>query len=152
MKLKIPVMRQVFLKAGMTRFAHMFSTLNRSGLPVLRILTVLSHSIGNAVIAREIEGMEETIRGGAGLSEYMEQSEIFPPLMSHMVSIGEQAGALDELLEAVSSYYDTELKTTIRNLTTLIEPILISGLAGVVLVFALAIFLPIWDIMSALRQ
>jgi type II secretory pathway component PulF len=151
-KLRFPVLGQVFLKAGMTRFAHMFATLNRSGLPVLNTLQVLSHSIGNAAIAGEIRAMAESVRGGGSLSDYMEESRIFPPLVAHMVGVGEQAGALDELLEAVSSYYDTELRTTIRNLTALIEPILISTLAAVVLVFALAIFLPIWNIMSTLRH
>ncbi len=152
LKLKLPVLGQVFLKAGMTRFAHMFATLNRSGLPILMTLQVLSRSIGNTVIGREISGMEQTVRGGGSLSDFMEESVVFPPLVAHMVGVGEQAGAMDELLDAVSSYYDNELKATIRNLTTLIEPILICGLAGVVLVFALSIFLPIWDLMSAMRR
>ena len=82
------------------------------------------------------------------MSDFLKESPLFPPMVSHMVAVGEQSGSLDEMLDNVYRYYDAEVKTVIKNLTSMIEPILIVGLGLIVLLFALAIYMPMWDLVT----
>lgn len=148
LKLRVPIFGPILTKAVMCRFSQMFATLSRSGLPALRIMDVLSRSIGNKVVGREVEALAESIREGGNMSEFLNESPLFPPMVSHMVAVGEQSGALDEMLDNVYRHYDAEVKTAIKNLTSMIEPILIVGLGIIVLIFALAIYMPMWDLIT----
>src|SRR3990170_4902932 len=147
-KLSIPIFGPFSQKATMSRFARVFGSLYKSGLPILQSLDIVSRVTDNRLISKAVKDIETDIRGGKSLSELMEQSRLFPPMVVQMVQVGEETGALDDMLEKVAQYYDQEVDYTIRNLTTSLEPILLGFIFGMVLFLALAIFLPMWDIVS----
>jgi len=150
-KLKTPVFGPLVLKLSMSRFARTTSILMRSGLPLLEILELVSGSVGNEVIARTVDNIEVSVNEGRGMTEPMKVSGMFPPIIIQMVAVGEQTGKIDELLLHVSNYYDSQVDYTIDNFASLIEPILIFVLGCAVLMMALGIFLPMWNLMSLFR-
>ncbi len=151
-KLRLPVFGVLFMKVAMGRFSAMLMTLNSSGLPILRSLEIVAATVGNAVIGREIDLLRRSVADGRGISGSILESKIFPPMVGHMISIGETTGSLDDMLSSVASYYDLEVKSMIKNLTTLIEPIMTAILGVVVLGMALAIFLPLWNMIQLFRK
>jgi len=150
-KLKVPIFGPLFTKITMSRFARITGTLTKSGVPILHILDLTSRGVGNVVIARAIDNISASVNEGKGMSEPMKLSGMFPPAVVQMVSAGEATGKVDELLLHVSDYYDSQADYTISNLTASIEPILIFILGCGVLFIALAIFLPMWNLMSLFK-
>lgn len=151
-KLKIPIFGALFQKVTMSRFSRTFGALYKSGLPILQSLDIVSRVVNNKLVSITIKDIETNIRGGKSLSELMEPSHLFPPMVVQMVQIGEETGALDEMLEKVAQYYDQEVDHTIRNLNTLLEPVLLVFIFGIVLFLALSVFLPMWDIVKFTRS
>jgi len=151
-KLKVPVFGPLFLKLSISRFTRITGTLLRSGIPILKIMDISSGSTGNVVISKAIQNIKDNVTEGKGMSEPMKVSGLFPPIVTQMVSVGEETGKLDELLIHVSNYYDEQIDYTINNLTSLIEPILIFILGLAVLFMALGIFLPMWNLMSIFKK
>jgi len=123
-----------------------------SGIPVISALGISARAVGNSVVARELERVQRAVEGGRALAEPMSQSPIFPPLMTEMVAVGEKTGALETLLHAVAEHYEGEANHTIKNLPTIIEPILLVVVATFVLFLALAVFLPLWDMVGLIRK
>lgn len=152
MKLQIPVVSPLVLKLTMARLAHILGTLMGSGIPVISALGISARAVGNSVVARELERVQRAVEGGRALAEPMSQSTIFPPLMTEMVAVGEKTGALETLLHAVAEHYEGEANHTIKNLPTIIEPILLVVVATFVLFLALAVFLPLWDMVGLIRK
>lgn len=150
-KIKLPIFGPIFLKLAMSRFSRIFATLNRSGLPILQTLDIVSATIGNKVISRVIDNVRDSARGGKGLVQPMRVSKVFPPIVTRMMAVGEETGNMDEMLVKISDYYDTEVEYAIKNLSTLIEPILIVIIGGMVLFLALGIFLPMWNMISLMK-
>lgn len=150
-KLKVPVFGPLISMLLMSRFARITSVLMQSGVPILQILDLASISTGNVIISGAILNIKESITQGKGFSEPMKLSPLFPPAIVQMVSIGEESGKIDELLLSVADYYDQEAGYTIKNLSTYIEPILIFVLALMVLIMALGIFMPMWNMIKVFR-
>ncbi len=150
-KIALPVLGPLVLKTSVSRFTRMFETLNSSGLPILQTLDIAARTVGNAVVARAIQAATQGILQGEGLSKPLSRSRIFPPMVVKMISIGEQSGALDDMLLNVSRHYDTEVDYAVKNLTSMIEPILTVGVGLIVLFLALAIFLPMWNLTQLAR-
>jgi len=151
LKLKFPIFGKLFLKTAMSRFSHMFETLNKSGLPILQTMEIVSKTIGNIIIGEEINKVGQGIEKGRGISKPLQDSKLFPPLVVRMIAVGEQSGSLDEMLKNVSDHYDNEVNHLIDNLVTMIEPILTVTIGAMILLLALGIFLPMWDMMNAVR-
>ena len=151
-KLKLPVFGNLFLKTAMSRFSHMFETLNKSGLPILQTMEIVSKTIGNLIIGNAIEKVGEGIEKGKGIARPMQESKLFPPLVVRMIAVGEQSGSLDEMLKNVSEHYDNEVNYLIDNLVGMIEPILTVTIGAMILLLALGIFLPMWDMMNVAQQ
>lgn len=147
-KLKAPVFGQLFSMFAMARFSRTMSILIKSGLPILQVLDLSSRTVANTLISRSIDNVAMSVKEGKGISEPMRISGLFPPIVVSMVGIGEDTGKIDELLMRVSEYYDQQSDYMIKNLTTMIEPILIVFLGAMILVMALAIFLPMWNLIS----
>ena len=143
--LRIPIIGMLFRKAAMSRFASIFSILQASGVPVLTTIEILVGTLGNAAIAREFRRIQEMIRTGQGLAGPLSRAKYFTPMVVTMVAVGEESGNLDEMLSAISEHYDAEVAYAVKRLSDALGPVLIVGLAGVVGFFALAIFLPMWD-------
>ena len=150
--LKMPVFGPLIMKTAMSRFTRMFETLNSSGLPILQTLDIVSGTVGNVVIGKEIQKAALGIRQGEGIAVPLKQSKLFPPMVVRMIAIGEQSGSLDTMLLNVSKHYDTEVEYAVKNLTSLIEPMLTVGLGAIVLFLALAIFLPMWDLTKMAKR
>jgi type II secretory pathway component PulF len=144
--LRIPLLGPLFVKAAMSRFASIFSILQASGVPVMNSLQILSGTIGNSAIAREFDQIKDRVEEGRGISGPLSTARYFTPMVIQMVAIGEESGQLDEMLQAVSVHYDDEVAFAVKRLSDAIGPILVVGLAFVVGFFALAIFLPMWDL------
>jgi len=151
-KLKLPVFGMLFQKVAFSRFARVFGAMQKSGISMMLTLEIVAETVGNVVIARVVDQMREDLREGKGLVEPMEASGMFPPLVIQMISVGEETGNIDTMLAKVSDYYDMDVEYTLRNLSTLIEPILLLFLGGMVLFMALGIFLPMWNMISLFKK
>lgn len=152
LKLKIPVFGPLMIKITMSRFARLTSTLMRSGVPILRILELVSGGVGNVIISGTIDNIRIGVKEGKGMTEPIKKSGLFPPVVIQMVSVGEETGRVDELLTHVSDYYDSQVESTIENFTALIEPFMLLVLGGGVLLMALGIFLPMWNMMALFKR
>ena len=152
LKLKLPVFGVLFQKVAFSRFARVFGAMQKSGISMMLTLEIVAETVGNVVIARVVDQMREDLREGKGLVEPMEASGMFPPLVIQMISVGEETGNIDTMLAKVSDYYDMDVEYTLRNLSTLIEPILLLFLGGMVLFMALGIFLPMWNMISLFKK
>ena len=141
----------LFVKAAMSRFASIFSILQASGVSVLRALDILSRTIGNAAISREFSGLKEKIQEGRGVSGPLRASRYFTPMVVDMVAVGEESGKLEEMLRVIATHYDDEVEYAVKGLSDAIGPILIVSLAAIVGFFAMAIFLPMWDLTKMVR-
>jgi len=148
-KLKIPLFGDIIFKMTLSRFSRMFETLDRTGLPILRSLNLVSKTTGNAYVSVAIEKLAESVRRGRGLAAPMRESGVFPPMVVQMVATGEESGALDDMLRQVSDYYDTEVEYAVKNLTAMIEPLLILGLGAGVVFLIIAIISPYMSILSS---
>jgi len=149
--LKIPVLGQLFVKAAMSRFASIFGMLQSSGVPVMTSMKVLSGVIGNMAIAREFDVVRERMHEGHGIAAPLRSAKYFTPMVVDMVAIGEETGNIEDMLHEVTIHYDDEVGYTVKRLSDLIGPVLIVGLAAVVGFFAMAIFLPMWDLTKMAR-
>lgn len=146
LKFRLPVFGKLNLKVANARFSHILSALYKSGLGMPRSLEVVSDVIGNAAFALDVLMVRDAIRKGSTLSEAMSSSQYFPAVVVETAAVGEKAGALDEMLSTIGQHYELEVNHTIKNLTTLLEPLLLVGIFAVVALLALAIFLPIWSL------
>ena len=144
-KTRLPIMGPVFLRIFMSRFTRMFVTLNRSGLPMLETLEIAASTVGNVYISNIIMSIRQSVKEGGTLSAKMKDKSIFPPLVYQMFAVGESSGTLDEIVEKVSEFYDKEVDNAVKNLSSLIEPIMILFMGAMMLFLALAIFMPMWD-------
>ncbi len=143
--LSIPILGPLFQKAAMSRFSSIFAILQSSGVPVMQSLTILSDTIGNAAIARSFDYVRDKIEEGSGIANPLKTAPYFPPMVVDMIAIGEESGNIEEMLREISKHYDDEVEYAVKALSDAIGPILIVGLAAVVGFFALAIFMPMWD-------
>ena len=146
--LKLPVFGNLLIGVYMMRFIDLLALLTRSALPITQSLRVTAESMTNNAIRSDIRGMVHSIEGGRTLAEAFGETRTLTPLVKRMLAIGETAGRTDQILAYVADYYSTQTKRSIKLLSTLIEPVLVTGLAAVVLFFALAIFLPMWKILK----
>lgn len=150
--LSSPVFGPLLAKINLARFARMLAAMLRSGIPILEALTITSATVANKVISRVILDVRDEVSQGKSLTEPMQGSQIFPPIAVAMVAIGEKAGSLEAMLNKVADYFDREADYTIKNLTPMLEPILIFGLGMIMLVFALGIFMPMWDLIRVYKK
>ena len=146
MLLKMPILGPVFEKGAMSRFAAIFAILQTSGVSILNAFEVLSGTIGNKAVSREFEKIQEQLKEGRGISDPLARAKFFTPMVVNMVAIGEESGNLDDMLREVSTHYDDEVEYAVGRMSEAIGPVLILALAAVVGFFALAIFLPMWDL------
>ncbi len=148
--LKIPLIGSIPLKASMARFAHMFGTLSDSGLPILKELKVIARTIGNRSISRDVGAVRSAVQEGSTLAAAIDSQTSFPPLVKHMVATGEKTGSMSEMMEAVGEHYDRETRAAISRMTQAIEPLITLTLGAGLLFMALAVFLPMWDMMQVM--
>ena len=149
MKLGIPVAGKIVLKATLARFARSLSLAIRSGVPAVQALTMVANTVENDHVARRIQGMREGVERGESILRTSAATGIFTPIVMQMIAVGEESGALDDMMAEVADMYQREVEYELKTLSSQIEPILIIALGGLVLVLALGVFLPIWDLGQA---
>jgi MSHA biogenesis protein MshG len=150
-KLKIPLIGSILERATLARFGRSFALMLSSGVPLLQALDLASQAVGNSYMGVKIRSMREGIQRGESLLRSAIQSEMFTPLVLQMIQVGEETGQVDEMLNEVAGFYEQEVDYDLKSLASNIEPILIAFIAGLVMVLALGIFLPMWDMMSVMQ-
>lgn len=146
--LKLPILGMVFQKAAMARFGSIFSILQSSGVTVLDTMDIVSRTIGNAAISREFDKIRTQLEQGRGISEPLRKARYFTPMVISMIAVGEESGRIEEMMREAAQHYDYEVEYAVSRMSELIGPILTAGLAVVVGFFALAIFLPLTELMQ----
>jgi type II secretory pathway component PulF len=149
--LQLPLVGPLFIKAIMSRFASIFSILQSSGVPIMVSMKVLSGAIGNKAIAAEFNKVREQMHEGKGIADPLRHAKYFTPMVIDMIAIGEESGNIEEMLQQVAVHYDDEVAYAVKGMSEAIGPVLIVGLAAVVGFFAMAVFLPMWDMTKLAR-
>lgn len=148
-KLRIPIAGKIVLKATMARFARSFALSSRSGVPIVQALTVVGQTVDNAYLTARVEQMRDGVERGESILRTAAAANVFTPIVLQMIAVGEESGSLDELMEEIAQMYEREVEYELKTLSSQIEPILITFLGVMVLILALGIFLPIWDLGKA---
>lgn len=149
--LKLPVLGDIVQKVAVARFTRTFGTLTKSGVPIVTALEVVKDSAGNAVLARAVEAVQAKVQEGGTINGPMAESKLFPPMVTQMVAIGEETGQLENMLEKVADFYDVEVSTSVEGLTSLMEPLMIVTLGGLVGAIVIGMYLPIFTIISKIQ-
>lgn len=144
--MSLPIFGQLIRKSAISRFASIFAILQASGVDILDSMDILAATIGNEAFSQQLTGIQDRLKEGHGISVPLSQAKYFTPMLINMVAIGEESGNLDDMLRDVANHYDTEVEYAMKRMADAIGPILTIGLAAVVGFFALAIFLPMWDL------
>ncbi len=146
--IKMPVLGDVLLKGAVARFTRTLGTLISSGVPILAGLEITARTAGNKVIAEAIMSARASIREGETVSAPLKASGVFPPMVTQMIAVGEQTGALDEMLTKIAVFYEAEVDTAVDTLTSIIEPIMIVVMGGIVGGMVVAMYLPMFKLIS----
>ena len=150
-KLKIPIFGDLFQKVAVSRFTRTLALLLRAGVPVLQALDIVADSTGNEVLARAAHDVKESVRSGETMASPLAKHEVFPPMVVQMIAVGEDTGALDAMLDKISDFYDQEVESTTEQLTSLIEPIMIAVLGGIVGAMVIALYMPMFKIFDLIK-
>lgn len=149
--LRIPLAGRVAKMVAISRFTRTLATLLASGVPLLTALEIVQQVVGNKVLEEAIQGARGNIREGQSIADPLKRSGLFPPLVTHMIAIGEKSGELEGMLQKVSEAYDNEVETVVTGMTSLLAPLMILGMGGVVLFIVLAILLPIFEVSQIVK-
>lgn len=151
LKLKIPVFGPLFQKIALARFSRNLGTMLQAGVPILQSLEIVADTSGNVVIARATRDVQESVRSGESLTGPLGQHPVFPPMVVQMMAVGEDTGALDNMLHKISEFYDQEVESTTESLTALIEPLMIAVLGGIVGSMIIALYMPIFKVFDLIE-
>lgn len=150
--LRIPIFGPLNLKVCNARFANIVASLYKGGMPVTKALEITAKTIGNVILMADIKRVQVDVEKGSGIADSMRKHENFSPIVVEATLIGEKSGSIDGMLHSISKHFDMEINHTVKNLTSLIEPILLGCIFAIVLGFALAIFLPMWGMSQAVLK
>lgn len=152
LKFRLPVIGSLYSKIVMSRFCRILSMLIKNGVPVIKSLEIAVNIIPNTYFKRAIAIARERIIEGSSIFDGLEYAEIFPPFLTNLIAVGEKTGTLDEMLDFAVSQYDIDIKYTFRKLTAMIEPLVTCIVGVLLLLFALAVYLPIWDLSKVVTK
>jgi len=151
MKFRLPVFGKLLQKVALARFTRNFSTLMHAGVPILGALDIVGETAGNIVISRAVVSVKESVRQGTGIAKPLSEHAVFPNMVVQMIAVGEDTGALDDMLRKIADFYDQEVEATTEQLMALIEPIMIMVLGGIVGGMIVAMYLPIFKIFELIN-
>jgi type IV pilus assembly protein PilC len=152
LKLKIPIIGELVQKMAISRFSRTLGTLVNSGVPMLRALEIVSETAGNVVIAKAVTDARNCVREGQKISAPLEASGMFPPMVTQMIDIGEETGRMSDMLIKVATFYDQEVEVAVKALTSLIEPMLIIFLGGIVGFIVASIMVPMFTLVNEINK
>ena len=151
LKLKVPVFGDLFKKVAVSRFARTLALLLRAGVPVLQSLEIVGDTTGHEVLSRAALHVKESVRGGESMASPLAKRAVFPPMVTQMIAVGEDTGALDAMLDKISDFYDQEVESTTESLTALLEPMMIAVLGGLVGAMVIALYMPMFKIFDLIK-
>jgi len=150
-KLKMPVFGPLAKKTALARFGRTLSALVRSGVPILESLDIVCETSGNWVVSEAVRDTQQQVKRGEPLSRRLEEHPVFPPMVVQMMAVGEETGALDEMLDKIADFYDQEVEATVNALTSLIEPLLIVVMGVVIGGMIISLYLPMFDVINLIK-
>ncbi|HEV8565311.1 MAG TPA: type II secretion system F family protein [Actinomycetota bacterium] len=150
-KLKMPIFGVLVHKTALARFSRTLAALVRSGVPILESLEIVSDTAGNDVVARAVRDTQVAVKSGESLSKPLESHKVFPPMVVQMMAVGEETGALDEMLDKIADFYDSEVEATVEALTSIIEPVLIVVMGGCVGGMVISLYMPLFNIIKLIK-
>lgn len=150
--LRMPVIGKILQKASVARWARTFATLLEAGVPILQTLMIVKDTSGNEVISRAVLEVHNSIKEGETISDPLKKFSIFPPLVTHMVAVGEETGAIDTMLNKVAEFYEREVDDAVDGLAKLIEPLMIVFLGGIIGFVVVALYLPVFSLVDAIGK
>lgn len=150
-KLRIPGVGSIIERSTLSRYCRSFSMMLSAGVPMTQALSLVADAVDNAYMHDSIVGMRRGIESGDSMLRVSNQSHLFTPLVLQMVAVGEETGQIDQLLNDAADFYEGEVDYDLKNLTAKLEPILIGFVAGIVLILALGIYLPMWDMLNVVK-
>ncbi|MDN4474497.1 type II secretion system F family protein [Demequina sp. SYSU T00192] len=149
--LKVPVFGGLTQKIAVARFTRNLASMLRSGVPILQALDIVGEASGNIVIERAAKAVRESVRTGNSLAKPLSEHPVFPPMVVQMMAVGEDTGALDDMLDKIADFYDQEVEATTEALTSLIEPIMIAVLGGIVGFMVIGLYMPIFGVFDLIE-
>ena len=151
-KLRLPIIGKIFEKSALSRFTRSFAMMSESGVPIMQCLTIVGGTLGNRYISNAVDDIRRGVERGDSLARTCAASGMFTPLILQMITVGEETGSLDSLLHDVSDFYEEEIDYDLKKMADAIEPIILVFLGILVLTLALGIFLPMWELGSAMKR
>jgi type IV pilus assembly protein PilC len=148
MMLKLPVVGMLIRKIAVARFCRTLSTLTSSGVPILDGLEITARTSGNAIVEDAILAVRKAVEEGKTISGPLAETKVFPPMVVQMVNVGEQTGALDQMLSKIADFYEEEVDTAVAGLMKLLEPLMIVVLGGIIGTIVTAMYLPMYAILQ----
>jgi type IV pilus assembly protein PilC len=149
--LRLPVFGNLFSKVAIARFSRNFSTMMGAGVPILQSLSIVGETSGNFVVEKALRNVSESVRHGQSVAAPLMRETVFPPMVTQMVAVGEDAGALEQMLSKIADFYDEEVLSTTEQLTALIEPLMIAFIGVVIGGMIVALYLPIFTIFDQIK-
>jgi type IV pilus assembly protein PilC len=149
--LTAPVLGPVFRKIAVARFTRTLGTLLSSGVPILDALNIVAKAAGNVVVEAAINRTAEKIKEGRTMGEPLGETKVFPPMVVQMISVGEQTGALDQMLNKIADFYEEEVDVAVAALTSLLEPVMMVVIGGMVGFILIAMYMPIFSIAGKMK-
>jgi type IV pilus assembly protein PilC len=141
----------VIQKIALARFSRTMATLTSSGVPILQAIDITGKTSGNTVIEEALVGVRESVRAGETIAKPLARVPVFPAMVTHMISIGEETGALDAMLNKIADFYEDEVDTSIKSLTSIIEPIMMLLVGGLVGLVVISMYLPMFSMMNLVK-
>jgi type IV pilus assembly protein PilC len=149
--LKIPIFGPLFHKTALSRFSSTLSMLLRAGVPILQALDIVSETVNNRVISTAVVDVQSSVREGESIAKPLAKHAVFPPMVVQMLAVGEETGGVDTMLEKVADFYDDEVTATVDALTSLIEPLMIAFVGGMVGAAVIALYMPMFNIINLIK-
>jgi type IV pilus assembly protein PilC len=150
-KLKMPVFGPLFHKMALSRFANTLSVLLQSGVPILQSLDIVSETVNNHVVSEAVHDVQANVKEGETIAKPLARHQVFPPMVVQMLSVGEETGSVDVMLKKVGEFYDSEVTAQVDALTSLIEPLMIAVVGGMVGVAVIALYLPMFKLINLIK-
>jgi type IV pilus assembly protein PilC len=152
LKIRLPIIKDFNIKVITSRFARTLSTLMSSGIPLIQSLDVVEKVLENSVISDKFEIVKENIKKGIPLSQTIDDTNIFSPMVVSMIKVGEESGSIDEILDKTADFYDEEVETSLQRMTTMLEPLLIVFMALIVGFIVIAMAMPMFDMVNTIKM
>jgi type IV pilus assembly protein PilC len=151
LKLRIPIFGPLFRKTALSRFSRTLAVLNKSGVPILQSLDVVADTVNNTVMQDAVRDVQDSVRQGESIAKPLGRHAVFPGMVVQMLTVGEETGALDTMLEKVAQFYDDEVTATVDSLTSIIEPVMIAIVGGAVGLAVIALYLPMFNVINLIK-